>query len=41
MAQGFLFAPALKIAAFRELALGLNGGTRPVPATTGTQVAAA
>ena len=26
MAQGFLFAPALKVGAFRELAKALNGG---------------
>ena len=41
MAQGFLFAPALKIGAFRELALGLNGSARPAPAAPATQVAAA
>lgn len=31
MAQGFLFAPALKVGAFKELARALNGGPRAIP----------
>ena len=31
MAQGFLFAPALKVAAFRQLARALNGRPRALP----------
>ncbi len=31
MAQGFLFAPALKVAAFRELARALNGRPQALP----------
>jgi sensor c-di-GMP phosphodiesterase-like protein len=31
MAQGFLFAPALKVGAFRELARALNGAPKAVP----------
>ncbi|HEX4297780.1 MAG TPA: EAL domain-containing protein [Devosia sp.] len=31
MAQGFLFAPALKLTAFRELARALNGSARTAP----------
>jgi EAL domain-containing protein (putative c-di-GMP-specific phosphodiesterase class I) len=31
MAQGFLFAPALKAAAFRELARALNGRPQAIP----------
>ena len=34
MAQGFLFAPALKVGAFRELARALNGGPEAVPLAT-------
>lgn len=34
MAQGFLFAPALKVGAFKELARALNGGSRAVQAAT-------
>ncbi len=33
MAQGFLFAPALKAVAFRELARALNGRPRAIPLT--------
>jgi sensor c-di-GMP phosphodiesterase-like protein len=35
MAQGFLFAPALKVGAFRDLARALNGGTRAPAAARG------
>jgi hypothetical protein len=31
MAQGFLFAPALKTTAFKELARALNGGPKALP----------
>jgi EAL domain-containing protein (putative c-di-GMP-specific phosphodiesterase class I) len=31
MAQGYLFAPALKIGAYKELARALNGRARPIP----------
>jgi EAL domain-containing protein (putative c-di-GMP-specific phosphodiesterase class I) len=31
MAQGYLFAPALKAAAFKELAHGINGAAEPQP----------
>jgi EAL domain-containing protein (putative c-di-GMP-specific phosphodiesterase class I) len=31
MAQGFLFAPALKVLAFKELARALNGGPKAIP----------
>jgi EAL domain-containing protein (putative c-di-GMP-specific phosphodiesterase class I) len=31
MAQGFLFAPALKVGAFKELARALNGGPKAIP----------
>jgi EAL domain-containing protein (putative c-di-GMP-specific phosphodiesterase class I) len=31
MAQGFLFAPAIKVAAFKELARALNGGPKAMP----------
>jgi hypothetical protein len=31
MAQGFLFAPALKVTAFKELARALNGGPKAMP----------
>jgi sensor c-di-GMP phosphodiesterase-like protein len=40
MAQGFLFAPALKASAFKELARALNGAPKALPLAT-TQVAAA
>jgi EAL domain-containing protein (putative c-di-GMP-specific phosphodiesterase class I) len=40
MAQGFLFAPALKAGAFKELARALNGGPKPLPVAA-TQPAAA
>lgn len=39
MAQGFLFAPALKVGPFRELAHALNG-TRPQPEMAAATVAA-
>ena len=40
MAQGFLFAPALKVGAFKELARALSGTAEPL--TVGAvQVAAA
>jgi hypothetical protein len=29
MAQGFLFAPAIKVGPFRDLAQALNGGDKP------------
>jgi sensor c-di-GMP phosphodiesterase-like protein len=35
MAQGFLFAPALKVAAFKELARALNGGPKAIPLAAG------
>lgn len=42
LAQGFLFAPALKVAQFRELARGLNvPGKRPAPADGKLKPAAA
>ncbi|MEO7224353.1 MAG: EAL domain-containing protein, partial [Devosia sp.] len=31
MAQGFLFAPAIKVNAFKELARALNGGPKAIP----------
>jgi hypothetical protein len=36
MAQGFLFAPAIRVAPFKELARALNGGDKPLelPAST-------
>lgn len=40
MAQGFLFAPALKVAPFKELARALNASSRPVPLTDAAVVAA-
>jgi EAL domain-containing protein (putative c-di-GMP-specific phosphodiesterase class I) len=40
MAQGFLFAPALKVAAFRELARALNGQPKPLPLSAAQVVAA-
>jgi EAL domain-containing protein (putative c-di-GMP-specific phosphodiesterase class I) len=40
MAQGFLFAPALKASAFKELARALNGAPKALPLAT-TQGAAA
>jgi hypothetical protein len=40
MAQGFLFAPALKATAFRELARALNGAPRALPLTAPQPVAA-
>jgi sensor c-di-GMP phosphodiesterase-like protein len=40
MAQGWLFAPALKANAFRDLARALNGAARPLPVGE-VQVAAA
>src|SRR5262249_39838904 len=40
LAQGFLFAPALKVAAFKELARALNGRARVLPLTA-AQIAAA
>lgn len=43
MAQGFLFAPAIRLEPFKELALALNGDPRPVelPAGVGTASPAA
>ncbi|MEP7240612.1 MAG: EAL domain-containing protein [Devosia sp.] len=35
MAQGFLFAPALRLSAFRDLAMALNGAEAPVSAQLG------
>ncbi len=40
MAQGFLFAPALKLTAFKELARALNGGPKALPLSA-RQIAAA
>jgi EAL domain-containing protein (putative c-di-GMP-specific phosphodiesterase class I) len=40
MAQGFLFAPALKATAFRELARALNGAPRALPLAAPQTVAA-
>jgi EAL domain-containing protein (putative c-di-GMP-specific phosphodiesterase class I) len=40
MAQGFLFAPAIRLEPFRELALALNGSDRPPVAPERTTVAA-
>ncbi|HEY0919817.1 EAL domain-containing protein [Devosia sp.] len=39
MAQGYLFAPALRIEPFRDLAQALNGEPRPVPLAPSTAVA--
>ena len=41
MAQGFLFAPALKNKAFKELARALNGTPRALPPAVGAEAAAA
>ena len=41
MAQGFLFAPALKVAAFRQLARALNGAPRATPMPQGQPAIAA
>ena len=41
MAQGFLFAPALKPTPFKELARALNGGSQPVAAIPAAAAAAA
>lgn len=41
MAQGFLFAPALKVGAFRQLARALNGSGRRTPAREADAVAEA
>ena len=41
MAQGFLFAPAIKVDAFKELALALNGRSAATAAKTSTATAAA
>ena len=40
MAQGFLFAPALKVKAFRDLARALNSVATDLPAATGQAAAA-
>jgi EAL domain-containing protein (putative c-di-GMP-specific phosphodiesterase class I) len=40
MAQGWLFAPALKAAAFKDLARALNGGMREAPAAAAQTAAA-
>ncbi|MEO6013771.1 MAG: EAL domain-containing protein [Devosia sp.] len=40
MAQGFLFAPALKPNAFKELARALNGGPKAIPMSAGPVEAA-
>jgi EAL domain-containing protein (putative c-di-GMP-specific phosphodiesterase class I) len=40
MAQGFLFAPALKVGAFKELARALNGGPRALPLAASQVIAA-
>jgi EAL domain-containing protein (putative c-di-GMP-specific phosphodiesterase class I) len=39
MAQGFLFAPAIKVAPFKELARALNGGEQPLEQATSTAAA--
>jgi EAL domain-containing protein (putative c-di-GMP-specific phosphodiesterase class I) len=39
MAQGFLFAPALKVLAFKELARALNGGPKAIPLAEPAQTA--
>lgn len=41
MAQGFLFAPAIKVGPFRDLARALNGGAQPATALPATATAAA
>ena len=41
MAQGFLFAPALKNKAFKDVARALNGAPRALAAEPGTAAAAA
>jgi EAL domain-containing protein (putative c-di-GMP-specific phosphodiesterase class I) len=40
MAQGFLFAPAIKVGPFRDLARALNGAGRPTAALPAASVAA-
>ena len=40
MAQGFLFAPALKVGAFKELARALNRSTQPMSLADAKVVAA-
>src|SRR5690606_6256102 len=39
MAQGFLFAPAIRLEPFKELALALNGDPRPVELPVGVGAA--
>jgi len=39
MAQGFLFAPAIRVAPFKELAQALNGQSRPLELAAATAVA--
>jgi len=41
MAQGFLFAPAIKVGPFRDLARALNGGDKPQVALPGRATVAA
>ncbi len=41
MAQGFLFAPAIKVGPFRDLARALNGGGKPTAALPAAATAAA
>ncbi len=40
-AQGYIFAPALKVGAFKELAMALHAATAPRPALPGESVASA